>query len=169
MKDDGEKYWGKYRGTVKENVDPDAQGRLLVQVLDVSSEYPSTWAMPCLPIAGRRSGFFALPTVGSQVWVEYENGNSDHPIWVGCFWGERELPSPPPETPPGAMAFRTPFGNAITASDLPLPTGTVVLQCSSGAALILDAKGVTIKSGKGATITMSGDTVDINSGALTVR
>jgi hypothetical protein len=30
--------------------------------------------------------------VGTNVWVEFEGGNTDLPIWSGCFWAEGELP-----------------------------------------------------------------------------
>ena len=45
----GIKYWGKYRGTVVDNVDPMQIGRLVVQVPDVGSPIPITWAPPGLP------------------------------------------------------------------------------------------------------------------------
>ena len=55
----GIKYWGKYRGTVVDNVDPMQIGRLVVQVPDVGSPIPSTWAMPCLPMTGKQSGVWS--------------------------------------------------------------------------------------------------------------
>jgi len=75
MSEDG-KYWGKYRGTVLNNVDPMQIGRLLVQVPDVGGPIPSTWAMPCLPMTGKQSGVWVLPQVGAGVWVEFEHGDS---------------------------------------------------------------------------------------------
>ncbi len=60
-------YYGKYRATVLDNIDPLQIGRLLVQVPDVSNVIPSTWAMPCLPFAGLQSGFFAVPAIGRGV------------------------------------------------------------------------------------------------------
>jgi uncharacterized protein involved in type VI secretion and phage assembly len=48
--------------------------------------------MPCTPYAGRDVGFFAIPPVNSNVWVEFEQGDPDYPIWSGCFWGMNELP-----------------------------------------------------------------------------
>ena len=89
-----EKFYGKYRGLVLNNIDPMQMGRLMVQVPDVTGLMPSTWAMPCVPVAGIQNGMFALPMIGSGVWVEYEQGDPDHPIWVGCFWGSAaEVPA----------------------------------------------------------------------------
>src|SRR5258707_12387304 len=84
---DGEKYYGKYRGTVLNNVDPMQMGRIQVMVPDVSNVIPSSWAMPCVPIAGKQMGAYVVPQVGAGVWVEFEQGNPDYPIWVGGFWG----------------------------------------------------------------------------------
>ena len=62
-------------------------GRVLVQVPDVLGIIPSSWAMPCVPAAGIQSGCFIVPPIGSQVWVEFEQGDPDYPIWTGGFWG----------------------------------------------------------------------------------
>jgi uncharacterized protein involved in type VI secretion and phage assembly len=166
----GQKLYGKYRGTVLNNLDPEQSGRLLVQVPDVTGESPSTWALPCAPVAGRRNGMFALPVVGSQVWVEYEQGDSDHPIWVGCFWGSGEVPPPALATPPAisAITLQTLAQNGITISDLPGPSGGIVLRSAGGAAIIVNDTGIYIQNGKNAVITLVGPQVDVNRGALTI-
>jgi hypothetical protein len=84
-------FYGKYRGKVTNNLDPQQQGRVEINVPAVLN-IPS-WAMPCVPYAGLNVGFFALPPIGANVWVEFEGGNPDYPIWSGCFWGPKELPS----------------------------------------------------------------------------
>src|SRR3954471_15105095 len=91
----GSKFWGKYRASVVKNVDPQNKGRVKVTIPDVSGTETSGWAMPCVPVAGPRSGLFVLPPVGAGVWIEFEHGDPDYPIWVGGFWGESgELPPP---------------------------------------------------------------------------
>lgn len=164
-------FYGKYRGVVLNNIDPMQQGRLLVQVPDVSGLAPATWAMPCVPIAGVQNGLFALPIIGSGVWVEFEQGDPEYPIWVGCFWGSAaEIPALALATPPGvpAITLQTPLQNGITISDLPGPTGGVVIKSATGASLIVNDTGIYIQNGKGAAITMLGPTTDINAGGLTV-
>ena len=64
------------------NVDPLSIGRLMVEVLDVGGQYLLTWAMPCFPFAGAQQGFFVLPSLESGVWVEFEQGDTDYPIWT---------------------------------------------------------------------------------------
>ncbi|WJN57316.1 phage baseplate assembly protein V [Pseudomonas sp. SO81] len=166
-----QRYYGKYRGMVLNNIDPMQQGRLQVQVPDVAGLIPASWAMPCVPIAGIQNGMVALPMIGSGVWVEFEQGNPDHPIWVGCFWGSAaEIPALARATPPGlqAITLQTPLQNGLTISDLPGPTGGIMLKSATGATLIVNDTGIYIQNGKGAMLTLIGPAVTINNGALTV-
>jgi uncharacterized protein involved in type VI secretion and phage assembly len=166
-----QKHYGKYRGVVLNNVDPMQQGRLQVQVPDVTGLPPASWAMPCVPIAGIQTGMVALPIPGSGVWVEFEQGDPDHPIWTGCFWGSAaEVPALALATPPAvpAITLQTPLQNGLTVSDLPGPTGGIMLKSATGAMLIVNDTGIYIQNGKGAMITLVGPTVTINNGALVV-
>ncbi|HSW19044.1 MAG TPA: phage baseplate assembly protein V [Ramlibacter sp.] len=166
-----EKFYGKYRGMVLNNIDPMQMGRLMVQVPDVGGPMPSTWAMPCVPVAGIQNGMFALPMIGSGVWIEYEQGDMDHPVWVGCFWGSAaEVPALARLTPPAvqAITMQTPLQNGLTISDLPGPSGGIVLKSATGATVIVNDTGIYIQNGKGASIVMTGPTVTINAGALTI-
>ncbi len=166
-----ERYYGKYRGVVLNNIDPMQQGRLQVQVPDVAGLIPASWAMPCMPIAGLQNGMVAPPVIGSGVWVEFEQGNPEHPIWVGCFWGSAaEVPALALATPPGvpAITFQTPLQNGLTISDLPGPTGGIMLKSATGATLIVNDTGIYIQNGKGAAITLVGPAVTVNNGALSV-
>jgi hypothetical protein len=85
-------FFGKYRGSVVDNVDPLRLGRLSVRVPDVFGDNLG-WALPCVPFAGPGVGFLALPPVGANVWVEFEAGDPDYPVWAGCFWGPNQLPA----------------------------------------------------------------------------
>jgi len=83
---------GKYRGTVKNNQDPNKLGRLQVSVPSVLDTDNQNWALPCVPYAGKDIGMFTIPPKRAKVWVEFEGGNRERPIWTGCFWGDKELP-----------------------------------------------------------------------------
>jgi uncharacterized protein involved in type VI secretion and phage assembly len=168
---DDKKFYGKYRGTVLDNVDPLQTGRLMVQVPDVSGVLPSTWALPCLPFTGQGSGFYAVPPVGSMVWVEFEQGNPDYPIWTGCFWGTAaDVPALALAGAPGLqqVVVQTEGENTLVLSDTPGPTGGFLLQTSSGAMISVSDTGIIIDNGQGATITLTGPSVTINDGALVV-
>jgi uncharacterized protein involved in type VI secretion and phage assembly len=163
-------FFGKYRGTVINNVDPMQMGRLMVQVPDVSNVLPSTWAMPCLPFAGIQSGMYAIPAIGAGVWVEFEQGNSDYPIWVGCFWGSAaEIPALALAGPPAvqSIVLQTTGQNTLMISDVPGPTGGILLKSNTGAMIAINALGITITNGA-ATIALTGPTVTVNEGALAV-
>ena len=173
-----QKFFGKYRGTVLNNVDPMQIGRLLVIVPDVSNISPSSWAMPCFPVTGPQMGMWVLPQIGSGVWVEFEQGDPDYPIWSGCWYGSvAEVPALALAAPPAVPNFvlQTQLQNTILISDLPGPAGGILLKTLTGALISISDVGITISNGKGAIITLMGPTlsitaptVDINLGALTI-
>jgi len=169
--DETTRYYGKYRGTVINNVDPMKTGRLMVQVPDVYGITPSTWAMPCVPASGIQNGMLWLPAIGAGVWVEFEQGNSDYPIWVGGWWGSAaEVPALTQLAPPAVscMAMQTTLQNGIVLSDVPGPTGGIMLKSTLGASIIVNDTGIYIQNGKGASITLIGPSVTVNTGALVV-
>ena len=164
-------FYGKYRATVLNNIDPMNLGRLMVQVPDVSNILPSTWAKPCLPFAGIQSGMYVVPAIGSGVWVEFEHGDPDYPIWVGCFWGSpAEVPALALAPPPALqkLVITTTGQNSLMISDVPGPTGGILLMTTTGAMISISEVGITLSNGQGATIVMAGPTVTINEGALAV-
>jgi len=167
----GQKFFGKYRGTVIDNIDPMQIGRVQVMVSDVSNVIPSTWAMPCVPVSGIQSGVFAVPAIGAGVWIEFEQGDPDFPIWVGGYWGAAaEVPALALLAPPGLQSFvlQTTLQNTLMISDAPGPTGGLMLKSMTGAMILINELGIQISNGQGATIMMTGPSVIINEGALMV-
>jgi uncharacterized protein involved in type VI secretion and phage assembly len=167
---DATKYLGKYRGTVFNNVDPNQQGRIQALVPDVLGNVPSTFAMPCLPLAGMQMGQYVVPVVGSGVWIEFEQGDPSYPIWVGCWYGSAaEIPAVALAGVPTApnIVVQSQGQNSIVLSDVPGGLG-ITLKARSGAFITINDAGILISNGKGATITMAGNAVDINTGGLTV-
>jgi uncharacterized protein involved in type VI secretion and phage assembly len=169
MDGDDKRFYGKYRGTVLANADPEQRGRLLVQVADVGGLLPSSWALPCLPFAGPAQGFYAFPPLHASVWVEFEHGDPSYPVWTGCFWDT------PATIPPLALAgapgvqqvvLQT-IGQTLLISDTPGPTGGIILRTPT-AMLSISSSGIIINNGQGATITMVGASVAINGTALVV-
>jgi hypothetical protein len=161
-----QQFVGKYRGTVISNIDPLQQHRLLVTVPDVSSLVPSSWAVPCFP-----PGHSFTPRPGAGVWIEFEQGDPDYPIWTGCYPGSA-LPSDLPVagrlTPPGVpqSTMATPLQHSITVSDAPA-TGIMIRTPGTAMISVTDAGGIIITNGQGATILMQGPTIKII-GSVTV-
>ena len=165
------RFFGKYRGTVISNIDPMQMGRLMVQVPDISGLLPSTWAMPCFPVTGKQMGLWVLPVAGSGVWVEFEQGDPDYPIWVGCFPGSAaDVPALAlagnPVSP--SIVLQTSLQNTLMISDVAGAAGGILLKTTTGALISINDVGITISNGKGAIITMTGPTIDCNAGALTI-
>ena len=163
-------FYGKYRGVVTDTNDPLSIGRVRARVPDVMGDDESGWAMPCMPFAGRDMGFFAVPPTGAGVWIEFEHGDPDYPIWSGCWWGSlAEMPTilltPPP--PSRKVLLQTEGGNIVIVDDTP-GVGGITLQTATGQKIVLSATGIEIDNGLGATVSLKGPQVTINNGALEV-
>lgn len=152
------RYWGKYRGTVVANQDLPPKGRLLVTVPGIVI---TNWAMPCVPFASLLAGTFIRPEIGSNVWVEFERGDQDKPIWTGSWWGDDEIPfiadeySAIPVTP--VITIETGL-EGISISPAPLAVG------------LSEPGNVNIKAGGGDTvISLSPDGVSITAPQVTIN
>ena len=157
-------YFGKYRGQVIFNLDPMLLGRVQVSCPAVLGEGRMSWAMPCSPYGGNGVGFFMIPPVGANVWVEFEGGDIDYPIWSGCFWGTGEVPASP-EVPMIKIIKTDTI--TVTLSDLP-GVGGVTIETNQGMKIVLSATGIEINNGMGGSIKMTGPQVSVNDGALEV-
>jgi uncharacterized protein involved in type VI secretion and phage assembly len=167
----GAAYYGKYRGTVIDNVDPLRLGRVQAMVPSIGGQELTTWALPCVPLAGPSMGTYFVPQVGAGVWIEFEAGDVDFPVWTGCYWTTAaEVPAPPEagESATPGIVIQTGMQHSIVLSDAPGPTGGIMLRSATGATILVNDAGITITNGKGATIELTGPTVSINGGALTV-
>lgn len=161
-------FFGKYRGVVTDIQDPLQQGRIRARVPDVLGDRESGWAMPCLPFTGDGMGFFGLPKVGAGVWIEFEHGDPDYPIWAGGWYGGvAEVPPPLLAPPYKKTLIKTEGGQSLTLDDTP-GLGGITLETSGGQKIKVLATGIEIDNGQGAKITLQGPKVDVNSGALEV-
>lgn len=148
------KYYGKYRGIVVNNNDPEKLGRLKVKVPSVlGNDVVTGWAMPCLPYGGAKDqGFFFIPEDRSGVWVEFEAGDLEFPIWVGTYWakpgGETEVPKPADtQSPPTQKIIRTVKGHSIEIEDKDGDEKIVIFEKVNGNKVTMDKKGIIIEDG----------------------
>jgi uncharacterized protein involved in type VI secretion and phage assembly len=161
-------FFGKYRGTVTDIQDPLFIGRVRARVPDVMGDQESGWAMPCFPFAGSGMGLLGLPKVGAGVWIEFEHGDPEYPIWTGCWLGSAaDAPSDWLVPPYKKVILKTEGGHSIIVDDTP-GIGGITLQTSGGQKIVLNATSVEITNGMGGSIKMTGPQVSINSGALEV-
>ena len=159
-----EKFFGKYRGVVTDNRDPLMLGRIKARVQDVLGSNDSGWALPCMPYAGSGVGLFLIPPVNAFVWMEFEHGEPDYPIWTGCFWAQGEVPAIP--AVPEKKVLKTDTGT-ITLDDTP-GVGGITIETTTGMKIAISATGIEINNGQGGTIKLTGPRVSINDTALEV-
>ncbi len=138
-----DRFYGKYRGIVSSNQDPQNLGRIRANVPEVLNEVESGWALPCVPYAGERIGSYLIPPEGSGVWIEFEAGNVSRPIWSGCWWADNELPqneSGTSATPP-LKIIRSEQGLIISLDD---DNQSITLSDRNGSNLLT----ITVQDGK---------------------
>lgn len=155
---------GKYRGIVTDNRDPLMLGRIKARVQDVLGSNDSGWALPCVPYAGNGVGLFLVPPVNASVWMEFEHGDPDYPVWTGCFWAQGEVPATP--AVPEKKVLKTDAGT-VTLDDTP-GAGGITIETTAGMKIAISATGIEINDGQGGTIKLTGPKVSINDSALEV-
>jgi hypothetical protein len=161
------RYFGKYRGEVVSTQDATKRGRLEVRCPSVMGEQ-NLWAMPCTPYAGDQLGFFALPKVGTSIWVEFEAGDLSKPIWAGCFWKDGEIPSG--DEVEGVMFLRTPGATLRVDND----AGEIEIETSGGTKITLKGDSIKLEgpeieqSANGGSAKLSASGFDAMNGALSV-
>lgn len=152
-------YFGKYRGIVEDNRDPEQLGRLKLRVPSLLGDCVTDWAWPCLPYGGLADqGFFVIPDPGAKVWAEFEEGNLDLPIWVGTFWskpgGATEIPAEAQdmvEDEPARRVWKTSSGHVIELADTP-DGERIAITHKDGARVTLDEKGSVVIANKTGTL-----------------
>jgi len=155
---------GKFLGTVTDNDDPKKLSRLRVTVNEVFADETSGWALPCSPYAGAGIGFAAVPPIGSVVFVEWPDGDTNRvPIWSGGAWTDGDGIE---DAGPDAVVLTTPGGHKILLRD-ESGSESIEIEAASGAKLTLDSDGVAIEFGS-QKIAMTRSSVSINDGALEV-
>lgn len=160
-------YHGKYRGRVSDNQDPLGRGRITALVPAIS-DYPLTWAEPCIPYAGPKVGWYVIPPVGANVWIEFERGDPDYPIWSGCFWGNGDSEyMPPGATEPDFKIFQTEkIGLMLDDKETRL---TVKMETDNGTMqLVMDKEGIVLTADK-VTITVNKDKIELKKDPATIE
>ncbi|HEX9372638.1 MAG TPA: phage baseplate assembly protein V [Roseiflexaceae bacterium] len=158
-------FYGKYRGKVAANNDPLRQGRVQVLVPAISDGLLN-WALPCTIYAGPKLGWYTIPPVGANVWVEFEGGDPNYPIWSGCFWGSEEAQGPPPDaTGPDLKVFQT--DKMVMIFDDKLIKLTVKVPTDAGTmTIVIDQSGIVLTSDK-VTTTVAPDKIELKKTPVT--
>ena len=159
-RDAGSRMYGKYRGIVSDVDDPDGMGRIKAKV-DALNGSETTWALPVVPFAGSGHGLVLIPEAGDGVWIEFEAGDTNRPLWTGGWWASGAMP---PDGDIKKRALVCSNGHKLVLDE----DGEIVqLKHAGGAEITLTASDITIKIGT-AQIVLSASGVNVNNGALTV-
>lgn len=158
------RYYGKYRAFIVDNQDPETRGRCKLTVPSVLGETVSDWALPCFAYGGGAGfGVIAVPPAGSQVVAEFMEGDISSPLWTGAFW--RATDEVPEEftgnTEPTAKVCKTESGHVFVFEDMD-GEGKITLQSSAQAILEMDANGsLALTDSGGATVTLDASSGEI--------
>lgn len=141
------KYYGKYPGVVLDNDLPEDshRGELAVEVHGILEETPDDQsqrpiqviAKPCFP-----PGFFFIPEVGDNVWVEFGAGDINTPIWTGVWYPKDKTPGTADGQAPTRFqkVIRTFSGHVIQLDDSDSAEKIIILH-KSGSNVEIDQDG----------------------------
>jgi uncharacterized protein involved in type VI secretion and phage assembly len=160
---------GKYRGRVVSNDDPLGLGRVQISCPSLLGSGRQSWALPSLPYAGPGVGLFLVPPADADIWVEFEGGDLDRPIWSGCFWSSGDdVPADPAVA--STKLLKT-DGLTLTVDDSS-GSGGVTLEVASPAVsqtvtITLSSSGIELSTGS-SSVKITSSSVSVNDGALEV-
>jgi uncharacterized protein involved in type VI secretion and phage assembly len=156
------RFYGKYRGVVTNNNDDDGLGRIMAQVPAVMGETEIGWALPAFAFVGDGHGCFMLPEVGSMVWIEFEAGNPDFPIWSGGFLAQNQSR---PE--PGDVSVRVIVSKNQHKIVLDDQSDKIIVEHAGGAKIELSNSEIslTLLASK---MVMTGTSITFNDGVLRI-
>ncbi len=157
------RFYGKYRGQVSDNDDPDTLGRLKAKVPALLGEQETGWALPAFAYGGlAEQGFFAVPDVGAGVWIEFEGGDLSYPIWAGTWYPSGAVPE---SATPSKKVLKTKSGHKIVFDD---DGNSLEITDSNGNTIKMDSSGIEIADANGHNVKLTSSSVTVNDGALEV-
>ena len=150
-------YYGKYRGIVTDLADPEDRCRIRATVPAILGEQACGWAMPASPWAGAGQGVVMLPAIGSGVWIEFEAGRLDSPIWSGAWWASGQRPNPKGEA---VRVLVSEAGHRIVIDD---EKDELVISHGGGPSITLTADEIVLACG-GCELRIGTSDISLNNG-----
>jgi len=154
----------KRHATVVDVDDPKQLGRIKVELGGFGEHSGDArhritpWCWPCTPFAGPGYGFFCLPQIGDEVWVEQAAGGEW--VYTGFYWtGRNQKPADGQE--PDVRVFRTPVGHQLKLDEngdveIVHANGNVIAMRHNGDIEILSTKDLNVEVAGEANITCGG-------------
>lgn len=165
------RYYGKYAGLVVDNGPPPSggahRGQVKVRVPGILEETPDGSGNRPLEVLAAPAflpGFFFIPEIEAQVWVEFVAGDINFPIWTGVWYPEDAAPATADGNAPTEhqKVIRTASGQVILLDDTDDGQKTVIHDEKNGSTITLDRSGIMIET------TASGGSVTLKLGQSTV-
>ena len=153
-------YYGKYRGIVTDNSDPDDLGRIKAKVPRLLNDEETGWALPAFIYGGiSEQGFFAVPDINAGVWIEFEGGDLSYPIWTGTWYSSGTIPE---SAKPAQKVLKTQSGHKLILDD---DAGTLEITDSNSNSITMDSSVITIKAGNATKIVIDAPQIELVDGA----
>ncbi|PSR18689.1 hypothetical protein C8255_06090 [filamentous cyanobacterium CCP3] len=156
---------GLYVGHVEviENDDDEYPGSIKVSIPSIfgrsEGDEAAVWARPCFTY-----GHFFVPEVGDKVWLAFENGNSQSPVWLGVWYPAGKTPTNADSASPKKRVIQTATNNSIIFNDAD-GEESIEIQDQNGNKVLLDGDGITILNGSDTKIEMTSSGIKIDAGA----
>src|SRR4051794_35465029 len=150
------KYFGKYRGVVTDNQDPDNLGRVRAKVPRLLADEETGWALPAFIYGGKsEQGLYAVPDVDAGVWIEFEGGDLSYPIWTGTWYTSGAVPE---SAQPGQKVLKTKSGHKIVLDD---DAGSLAITDSNGNSIAMDSGVIKVSAGQATKIIIDAPQVEL--------
>jgi uncharacterized protein involved in type VI secretion and phage assembly len=150
------RYYGKYRGHVTDNDDPDSLGRVKAKVPRLLGDQETGWALPAFIYGGaHEQGLFAVPDVGAGVWIEFEGGDLSYPIWTGTWYTTGAIPE---SAKPGQKVLKTKSAHKIVLDD---DAGSIEVTDTNDNSITMDAGTVTVRAGTALKIVIEAPQIEL--------
>ncbi len=130
------KYYGKYSGEVVRINHGDKRGHIFVKVPTVFGPDHEVEARPCMPY-----GHFMVPTPESKIWVEFEAGDPNYPIWTGVWYLADEVPDVAQLDPPENRVLKTASGHTMAFMDKDGEERIAITHDVAGSSIEMDHEG----------------------------
>lgn len=110
------KFYSSYRGYVVDRNDPEGLGRIKAKIPTITGDEPHPkWIYPKNVFSGKNYGMQVLPNNGDMVWIEFETGNTNFPMWSHGHFGKDEKPEEFASN--NIYGFKSPKGRLVIIDD----------------------------------------------------
>ena len=143
---------------VTDNNDPKGLGRVRVQFIWQEKHQTKTpWIRVVQPHAGGGKGFYFIPEIGEEVWVDFEDQNAERPFVVGSNYNGKEY-SPFHNTNNDIKAIQTRSGHKLVFTE----DESILLSDKNGNTLRFDTQGKNIEISAPETISIRCKNFELN-------